>query len=442
MLSGASHIDLKGYLDRWQETGYIDLSLHTESSVELALREESCESTHHSESVIVCRAVDRGYGVSSTSELDEQAIRSAMSSAQKMARAQKGAVSLVPVRTERGSWSKKPKRPFDEESAIYFLFYIRKLLKEQLGPLYARSELVLSHSSISSTLVTSEGTEVSQEVAITDIVVYLIVRGFTTAYVSHIAGGAGGLETIESKDWEAIAKQLARRATALLNATLLPPLQRGSHFRAVLNPEATGALVHEVAHLLEGVSPWAKQLQGLDVAEELSIVDDPTLPDCYGSFMWDVEGVRARRKVVLSRYETNPLHTRLTTSDGNKAGNARGYRTTPSPGMSNVYLSPSDWKVDEMIQDMRSGIYVEGVVRAEADVSDGSFELIPEAAYLVENKELKKPIKRLRLRGNLSTLLKRVDAIGRVVQLRPNLEKGSRISEGGPFIRINGVQCT
>ena len=432
--------DLKSYLRGWSGGGYIDLRYHRETCWQIALREESFEEISENVEFITCRVAQGGYGVASSSKIDSESIKSVMLKAQKLARLQAKPVTLAPVAVEVGYKRHPASEMFDESEAAIFLKDLAARLRERLGSLYARSELILSHTEVHSSLVTSEGTEVCEEIPLTDLVIYLAARWFRVGYASCVVGGLGGLDVLKRRDWGTIVDKLARRAADQLQASLLPPLERGKHFKVVLDCEAAGTLAHEVAHLLEG-GGWVKNLVGLDLADDVAVIDDPTLPNGYGSFTWDSEGVRGRRKVLLSRDVVSALHTRLTTSDGYEAGNARGERTVPTPMMSNVYFKSSDWRVDEMIQDMRSGIYIEGVVRCDVDLSDGTFELRPEMAYTVEKKELKTPLKQVKVRGNIVTILKRIDAVGRVIQLRPNLEKGCRVSEGGPHLRVNGLQC-
>ncbi|MCP8308908.1 MAG: hypothetical protein H3Z54_09485, partial [archaeon] len=107
----------------------------------------------------------------------------------------------------------------------------------------------------------------------------------------------------------------------------------------------------------------------------------------------------------------------------------------------NVYIRPSDWSLEEIFEDTRNGIYLRGLVRAEVDTSDGKFELVPEIAYLVHDKQLKTPIKQLKIRDSIRNAIQKVDAIGKLATLRPNVEKGFCISEGGPHIRINDIHC-
>ncbi len=112
----------------------------------------------------------------------------------------------------------------------------------------------------------------------------------------------------------------------------------------------------------------------------------------------------------------------------------------PRPMMSNIFFKPSDWRMDEMSEDTRRGIYARGVVRADCDTSDGRFEITPEISYLIERGRIGDPIKH-KIIGNIVDLIQRIDAVGREVYLRPNTEKGFFISEGGPHVRIDGAPC-
>jgi TldD protein len=193
--------------------------------------------------------------------------------------------------------------------------------------------------------------------------------------------------------------------------------------------------------MLEADVHQKRFFQGLIVERELRVVDDPTLKQGYGSFTWDDEGVKARKKVLLHGDVVNLLHTRLTASSSRDPGNAHGIIRMPRPMVSNVFMNHSDWEETEMVEDTREGFYAKGVIRAECDVSDGSFELTPELSYSIKHRRIGEPVKHLKIMGNIIDLTQRVDAIGKKILLRPSSEKGFCISEGGPLIRINGALC-
>jgi len=420
---------------------YADFRSVRQSETEIALRAESFEMSEDHFTKVSCRVLDEGYGVAATDRPDGQKVKALAEFALKQARSVHTSVSLAPVKPEQGEYTHPLKKPVNSEEARRLLLHLSQAVRSKLGNLYHRSELVLSHSIVESDLLTSEGTSVTERAGHTNLIIYLVARNGTVGYASKIVGGKGGLEAVDDRDWDGIISEVVTRARDSSKAQLLSPFARGKH-KVILDPEAAGVLAHEVAHMLEADNFQMRFFQGLRISEDFEIVDDPGVPGAYGSFAWDDEGVRGSKKALLKRGSLQLLHTRATAGERGMPGNAHGITHMPKPSMSNVYIEPSDWNVKEMFEETGSGIYVRGVVGAETDLSDGRFELTPEIAYLIENKEAKTPIKHLKIQDNVRNIIQRIDAIGKITQIRPNVEKGFGISEGGPHVRISGVQCS
>ncbi|MGB9659102.1 MAG: TldD/PmbA family protein [Nitrososphaerales archaeon] len=428
-------------MEKIPKVKYVDFKTIEYKETQLAFRPESSDVFENRSEKIVCRIIDEGYGVASASKIDTQSAKMVSDLALKQARLAEREVNLLPVKPEVGEVEYKEKKEFDVEEANEILASLRNELKARLGALYVRSELVLSHYHIDSTLVTSEGTDIRESSSLTDLTIYLIIRDILQGFASRILGGKGGLEVLEGRDWDYILNELVSRAKDMLKAKLLSPLERGKSFKVILDSETAGAFAHEVAHMLEADTFQGKFFHGLDVYEDFVLEDNPTIPGAYGSFTWDDEGVRGTRKTLIKKGEIGLLHTRLTAKDDEKPGNAHGITHIPRPTVSNVYIRPSDWSLKEMFEDTKNGIYVKGLVKAEVDTLDGKFELVPEIAYLIRDKKLDEPIKQLKLVDNIRSAIQRVDAIGKLATLRPNVEKGFCISEGAPHIRISGIRC-
>jgi TldD protein len=434
-------VDLPQIIEKIPKVKYADFKTIEYEEIQVASRADSSEVFESKSEKIVCRVVDRGYGVASASKIDAQNAEMVSNLALKQARLTEREVSLLPVKPEVGEVEYKEKKEFDVDEANEILMSIRNEIKARLGALYARSELVLSHYHINSTLVTSEGTNVREISPLTDLTIYLIIKDILQGFASRILGGKGGLEVLEGRDWDRIIDELISRAKDMLKAKLLSPLERGKGFKVIFDSETAGAFAHEVAHMLEADTFQGRFFQALDICEDFVLEDNPTIPGAYGSFTWDDEGVRGTRKVLIKKGEIRLLHTRLTARSDEEPGNAHGITHMPRPTVSNVYIRPSDWSLKEMFEDTKNGIYIRGLVKAEVDTTDGKFELIPEIAYLIRDKKIEEPIKQLKIVDNIRSALQRVDAIGKLATLRPNLEKGFCISEGGPHIRISGIRC-
>ncbi len=432
---------------------YADIRTLGKSSIEVALRNDSFEVGENEDTVVGCRALDKGYGVSSTNKIEEQNIQAAIDHAVEHAASVNGNVSLLQVRPEHGSYEHPVKKKLTVDDAQDFIMHVRGTLRDRLGSLTNKIEIVLSYTEFRTALVTSEGTDVKESFGTTDLTIRLTVRTQSGVMTTKkIVGGKGGMETVHHKDLERMVNDLTKTIQSSVRAKQFSPLESGKKFRIILDGEAAGALARLIAHMLEADEFKSKVFSALNLPKELEIIDNPSIPGAYGSFVWDDEGVRGRKKVLVGNGTVNLLHTRLTARESDSPGNAHGIAHIPRPSMSNVYISTSDWHLDEMLDDTKNGIFMKGVSRTEVNTSNGIIELEPVIAYVIielepviayviEQKEIREAIKNVMLIDSVSNLMQKIDAIGKLISLVPNTEKGFGISEGAPYIRIDGARC-
>ena len=421
---------------------YADIRTLGKNCIEVTLRNDSFEVGEYEDSIVGCRALDKGYGVSSTNKIGERYIEATLDHAVEQATSINGNVSLMQVRPEHGSYEHPVKKKPTVDDAQNFIMHAKDMIRDKLGSLTNRIEIVLSYTEFSTELVTSEGTDVKESFSTTDLAIRLTVRtqsGLLTT--KKIVGGKGGMETIQHKDLESMIEELAKTIRSSTGAKQFSPFESGKKFRIILDSEAAGALARLIAHMLEADEFKGRVFHALNLPKELEIVDNPSIPGAYGSFMWDDEGVKGRKKVLVSNGAVNLLHTRLTAKESDAPGNAHGISHVPRPSMSNVYIGTSDWHLDEMLDDTKDGIFMKGVNRAEVNTANGIVELEPVIAYIIERKEIKEAIKNVKLIDSVRNLVQKIDAIGKLISLIPNTEKGFRISEGAPYIRIDGARC-
>ena len=114
--------------------------------------------------------------------------------------------------------------------------------------------------------------------------------------------GHAGFEYLEKNHPEELAKQAAGRALLMLKAKPAP----AGKMPVVMAGEAGGTMVHEACgHGLEA-DLVQKQLsvyggkKGQKVASELiTVVDDGTLGQKYGSFRFDDEGTPSQKNILI-----------------------------------------------------------------------------------------------------------------------------------------------
>jgi len=426
--------ELAPLLDRVQAQ-YKDISLVASEEHRVSIRAGIVESSRRKEMRVIARAVESNYGISSSDFSSLEDARACLEEAARRAAQGSRELRLKVVRPQQGEAVARYEVREEEMEALGR--ELELLLRQLAGPYYRSSELSIYSQYVDRELVTSEGTSIREALPYTDLVVSITVRDMAEGSASQVVGGMGGLEAVSQRPWPELLAEMVKQALDAARGRQLSPLLRGARMQVVMDAAAAGSLAHELAHLLEG---GIRRAEAWSPSEGFELVDNPGLPNSYGYRVWDDEGVRAQVKTLLSPESYNALHTRLTAGEGEEPGNARGLEHVPIPLFSNVYIRPGDWKRDEILEETRRGLLVKGVIRAEVDLRDGHFELIPEVAYLVERGELKAPIRNVKVGGYIREIVRSVSAVGKVVQMRPNLEKGFRVGEGAPYIRVDAMR--
>ena len=150
---------------------------------------------------------------------------------------------------------------------------------------------------------------------------------------------------------------------------------------------------------------------------QCTIVDDGTLADRRGSLSVDDEGIATQNTTliengILTAYMQDRHNAELmnTTSTGN--GRRESYAHLPMPRMTNTYMLGGDYDHDEIISTVKNGVYASNFGGGQVDITSGNFVFSANQAYLIENGELKAPIKGATLIGDGPTVLTKVSMVG------------------------------
>jgi len=171
-------------------------------------------------------------------------------------------------------------------------------------------------------------------------------------------------------------------------------------------------MIHEAcghgleADLVKKASSVYAGRAGERVASPLvTLVDDGTLGDDWGTFAIDDEGRPTRRNVliqdgVLTDYMWDLLRARKEGRESSGNGRRETYQHLPMVRMTNTYLVNGTEDPDEIVRQTRRGIYV-------AQLGFGMTE-----AYLIEHGEVTEPLRDANLIGNGPEVLRHIDAVG------------------------------
>lgn len=221
-------------------------------------------------------------------------------------------------------------------------------------------------------------------------------------------------------DLNELAVQAAEGAVSRLGAVSHPT----GNFPVVLDARVTGELldafmpaffarnVHSRMSVLAG--RLGEQLAG----ENISILEDPFLPDGFCTRNFDDEGVPAQAKAIVDRGKLCCwLHNRATALADGIASSGNGFKSqfneAVSTGYTNVYIPAGEFTRQELLEQMGSGLLITGVsgVFAGARPNSGDFSLIS-SGYRVENGKIAHAVNQITIAGNFFEMLDHVLAIG------------------------------
>src|SRR5947209_7807565 len=235
-------------------------------------------------------------------------------------------------------------------------------------------------------------------------------------------------ESVGQKAAERTLRRLGARKVATQKVPVIfdPMVSRGliDHvFDAV-----TGDAVYRHASYLAG--KLGEQVAG----DNITIIDDGTMVGGFGSSPFDGEGVPTRRTVVIERgvlksyllntYTARKLKLQTT---GNAA---RGLTGNPGIGSGNFYLQPGEKTAQEIIRDVRAGLYVTEFLGFGVNLVTGDFSRGASGLW-IENGEFTFPVEEITVAGNLKDMFRNVSVIGSDLEFRSSI--------AAPTLRIDGM---
>lgn len=233
-------------------------------------------------------------------------------------------------------------------------------------------------------------------------------------------GAFSGFEFYDENSPEDVAENAVNRAITMLEAAPAP----AGKMPVVMAGEAGGTMVHEACgHGLEadlvqkGLSVYANKV-GQKVASNLvTVVDDGTIPQKYGSFRFDDEAVPSSKSVLIENgILKDYMYDRLTAGKEKRkpTGNGRreSYQHKPIPRMTNTYIAPGESEPQKIIKDTKKGLLVKKMGGGQVNTANGDFVFDVAEGYLIENGEVTKAVRGATLTGNGPQSLQDVDMVG------------------------------
>jgi len=302
-------------------------------------------------------------------------------------------------------------------------------------------------------VINTEGTDARQDMVSTVISISVVVeegRRLQTGY--ETVGAQRGWEIAENGAPFAAARRAAARALAKLRA----PKAKAGEMPVVLSSSAGGTFIHEAIghslemdHVQEGSSPAYRGAVGKTIApENITVIDDPTLPFQRGSYFFDDEGVAAAPTALVSRgVLTGYLYDRTAALREGRASNGHGRRESfahrACPRMSNLYIAPGPDDPAAIVKSLERGLFVTRMGGGQVNTATGEFVFEVDEGFWVEDGKIKRLVRDANLLGIGPDVLRSIDRVGWDVGWGIGTcgKEGQNVpvSDGQPTIRLPNV---
>lgn len=257
--------------------------------------------------------------------------------------------------------------------------------------------------------------------------------------------GVSGFEFFKKHDAFALALKAANTAVELLSAKT----PKAGTYPVILDQELAGVFIHEAVghaveadHVIEGNSILAGKIGEKIASPLITAYDDPSLHE-FGYYPFDDEGAQSRRTTLIENGVLKSfLHSRETAGKlGGESRNSRaqGY-ARPVIRMSNTFIAPDEMKFEEMLGELKDGIYLKGSRGGQVNPGEGVFQFNAERGFVVENGEITTPLRDVSLSGHTLEILNSVAAVGNDLEMNSGrCGKAGQlvpVSDGAPHVMV------
>ncbi len=267
----------------------------------------------------------------------------------------------------------------------------------------------------------SQGSEIVADLPAVSSVMSVIVGSGTETRQRVIQFGAtGGFELMKLEDMERQAVADAENMMKVLEKGVTLGHEELKKIKnVVMAPEIAGIAVHEsVGHPHEADRVYGREAAqagtsylnpgnlGMEIgSKEITLIDDPTLKNSYGFYLYDDEGVKAKPKLLVDRGVQKGLllnreYASVLGTASNGSARSDSYSNEPLIRMSNTYLKPGKATFEELISEAKDGVYIKNFMEWNIDDTRSFERYQGNEAYLIKNGSLDKPVKNFVIESN------------------------------------------
>lgn len=252
---------------------------------------------------------------------------------------------------------------------------------------------------------------------------YIIISfkdGDKACNISYSLGKTTSLDLLDEIKFDEVINELIEEGIDKLYASPCPggemPVIIENGFGGVIFHEACGHAM-EATSVADGISVLSHDLNKKIANEKVSIIDDGTLYDEWGTTMIDDEGRETKRNVliengVLKGYLIDEINNRKMNMKTTGSSRRESYIYAPTSRMNNTYLEKGTDTFEDMIKDIKLGLYAKKMGGGSVSPETGDFNFACDLAYMIRDGKLAECVKSASLIGNCKDILASVEMVG------------------------------
>jgi TldD protein len=418
--------------------------------------------------------VNGGLAFGATNQLTKKDIRAVvkrmLASAKQAGRSNKIPIAMGKAELGQGRVEVKPRVRFDAVDLDSRIELLREAdsaalsVAERMGVKLPGRYFSLDTLITEKTVINSDGAKVYSKIPRVALDTFLTAfhpeRGSVQRMYS--LGESSGWEGIERWD---VPNLLGEQAEALSNILLKADAAKEEQGDVILGPEVVGIVSHESSghpgeadRILgrEAAQAGEAYLQrdslGLKVGSEVvNVVEDPTIPRSFGYYLFDDEGVKARKRYLIKEGRVEEfLHNRSTAhsmgAESNASARSVAFNREPIVRMANTFVEPGQLSFEELIEGVAYGVYIKNFMEWNIDDRRYNQRYVGLEAYRIEDGELRGRLRNPVLEITTPGLWSAVDAVGKDLKFtaaycgKGDPMQGIPVWTGGPHIRLRGIR--
>lgn len=322
----------------------------------------------------------------------------------------------------------------------------------------------INHVNTRELYMNSSGSQISSQFS---RIGYFMVGGYKSGtsfeHIYRQFGTTGGMEAFDSLN---VSEQIEDAVGNLPIISRSPTAPHGI-FDVVLSPEIAGIVAHEsCGHPTEwdriigreGSLAGESFLTGKEFpfrigSDVVSVIDDPTVKRSYGYYKYDDEGIKARKRYLYKNgYTSEFIHSRESAARMNVQPNGGGrvsqWNREPLARMSTTYIEPGDYSFEELVEDVKDGIYIKSYTEWNIDDIRFNEKYVGSEAFIIKNGELKERVRKPSIEINTIKFYSAIDAVSKELEFyagtcgKGDPEQGLNTWMGGPSVRLRQIRIS